>query len=305
MNLRKLEYFIAVAEEGSISLAAQRLHMTQPPLSQAILSLERDLGAALFRRHAKGIELTPAGALLLEQGRRLLRWSDRVGEEVQRIGSGETGHLRIASVPTFAWSHLAPLLVRLSEEAPGVTTELSDPGPALVLDSVLGGEADVGFVATSNPEGLAVSHPELNVRTLAAIPLVLAAQAEAATRVSLDELMGQTWIVPGPVPGFPGLIEIAEGLWRHPGHSPASIQHVSTLQTALPLVAAGLGIGLLPADFISAASGRIGSLEVGEPIPPLYGTLVHSAQVEPSPALTSLLKIVSQHFGAPLVERES
>lgn len=300
MNLRKLEYFVAVAEEGSISLAAQRLHMTQPPLSQAIMSIERDLGAALFRRHAKGIELTPAGVLLLEQGRRLLRWSDRVGEEVQRIGSGETGHLRIASVPTFAWSHLAPLLLELGEEAPGLTTELTDPGPAAVLEYVAGGEADVGFVATSEPEGLALSHPQLRVQALAPMPLVLAARAEAASSVSWEDLMGKTWIVPAAIPRFPGLIEIAQGLWRQAGSSPASIQHVSTLQTALPLVAAGLGVGLLPADFIAAANGRISALHLGGQIPPLYGTLVHSAQIAPMPALKTLLRIASRRFGVSL-----
>jgi DNA-binding transcriptional LysR family regulator len=298
MNWRKLEYFVAVAEEGSISLAAQRLHMTQPPLSQAIMSLERDLDTPLLRRHPKGIELTSAGTLLLEQGRRLLRWSDRVGEEVRRIGSGEAGHLRIASVPTFAWSHLAPLLLELGREAEGLTTELTDPGPAVVLDSVMGGEADVGFVATSNPEGLALSYPQLRVQPLAPIPLALAVQSGAAPGVSMETLMGKTWIVPAAIPGFPGLIEIAEELWRHSGHSPSSIQHVSTLQTALPLVAAGLGVGLLPADFIAAANGRIEALPVGERIPPLHGTLVHSAQVAPSPALKRLLQVTSRHFNA-------
>lgn len=297
MNLRKIEYFVVVAEEGSISLAAQRLHMTQPPLSQTIKGLERELGVALLKRNPRGIELTPAGRLLFDQGRRLLGWSDRLGEEVRRLGSGETGHLRIASVPTFAWSHLAPLLVELDEQAPGITVELTDPDPATVLQRATDGKADLGFVSTSNPDELAVRSPHLEVRTLVAMPLVLATRAGASPVRSAWELMNETWIIPAAVHGFPGLIEIAEGLWRNSGRTSPSIQYVSTLHTALPLVSAGLGVGLLPADFIDAASGRIVAQQVREPIPPLYGTLVRSAEIEPAPALNTVLRTVSRHFG--------
>ncbi|MFD2474281.1 LysR family transcriptional regulator [Amycolatopsis silviterrae] len=297
MHLRKIEYFVAVAEEGSISLAAQRLHMTQPPLSQAILALEREFGAPLLRRHARGSELTPAGRLLLEQGRRLLRWSERLGEDVRRLGSGEAGRLRIASVPTFAWSNLAPLLVALAEDAPGLTVELSDPDPGTVLHRVREGEADLGFVATSSTAGLAAAHPELRVRMVKEMPLVLAARAGSADGASLADLVEQTWIVPVAVPGFPGLLEVAEELARRAGHAPLRIQSVTTLQTALPLIAAGLGVGLVPADFVSAAAGGIAVQDVGVPIPPIYGTSVQSADLEPAPALKTFLRTVSRHFG--------
>lgn len=300
MNLRKIEYFVAVAEERSISLAAQKLHMTQPPLSQTIKALERELGVALLTRNPRGVELTQAGHLLFEQGRRLLGWSDRLSEEVRRLGSGEAGQLRIASVPTFAWSHLAPLLVELGEQAPGITVELTDPDPATVLQRATDGEADLGFVSTSNPDELAALAPHLEVRTLVTMPLVLATRAGAGSARSLPELMDEMWIIPAAVHGFPGLIEIAEELWRNSGRGAPPIQYVSTVQTALPLVAAGLGVGLLPADFIGAANGRIAEQQVPDPIPPLYGTLVRSAEIEPVPALRTVLQAVSRHFGLPV-----
>ena len=89
MNLRRLEYFLVVVEEGSISLAARRLHMTQPPLSQAIQALEREVGAELLRRLPRGVEPTPAGLLLADRGRDLLR-----GEAAEHLGESRVGEER-------------------------------------------------------------------------------------------------------------------------------------------------------------------------------------------------------------------
>ena len=130
MNLRQLEYFLTVTAEGSFSRAAAVLHMTQPPLSQSVLQLEKQLGVQLLVRHRQGVSPTAAGELLAAQGQQLLRWSERVEEQVKAVGQGIAGRLHIASVPTFAWAHLPPLLKAYAAKAPGVAVELSDPEPA-------------------------------------------------------------------------------------------------------------------------------------------------------------------------------
>ena len=95
MDTRHLRYFIAVAEERHFGRAAQRLHMAQPPLSQQIRQLEEQLGTQLFERTTRRVELTPAGELLLDRGRRILRDLEELESDVAEVGAGAAGVIRI------------------------------------------------------------------------------------------------------------------------------------------------------------------------------------------------------------------
>ncbi|NVM98088.1 LysR family transcriptional regulator [Arthrobacter sp. SDTb3-6] len=301
MNLRRLEYFLAVVEEGSVSLAARRLHMTQPPLSQAIQALEREVGTELLQRLPRGVEPTAAGRLLAEQGRDLLRWSERVGESVQRIGQGLGGRLRIACVPSISWSLLPPLLKRFRVEAPEVEVLLSDPQPLRVLNLVADGGADVGFIAPTDTASVAAAYPSLVVEPLAEMPLGLVTpldREQAGGPVDAAAFAQDAWIIPEAVPGFPGLAELADELWRREGFRPARVQYVSTLQTTLPLVAAGIGVGLMPMDLVGPFTPGVRIAEVAGGVAPLRPALIRSAQMRPSPALERFLGVVSAAFGA-------
>src|SRR5215218_1078509 len=99
MELRRLRYFVAVAEELSFNRAAQRLHMAQPPLSNQVKQLEAELGVRLFERTSRGVLLTEAGEFLLDEARRLLAQVEQTVGMVQRVGQGEIGHLTIGFVP--------------------------------------------------------------------------------------------------------------------------------------------------------------------------------------------------------------
>lgn len=298
MNLRRIEYFLAVVETGSISLAAARLHMTQPPLSQAILALERELGTELLVRLPRGVEPTAAGGVLAAQGRELLRWAERIEDQVRETGQGHEGRLLVASVPTFAWSHLPALLAEFRTEFPGVSVELADPAPLDVLRLVAAGGADVGFVAAADAAGVAAAYPRLEVTALVEMPMVLVVpETSARDHASARDFADHTWIIPALVPGFPGMVEIANALWRTAGFYPASVQTVATLQTALPLAAAGMGICLIPEAYIADIGGRFAVQPIVEGVPPLHGTLVLSRDIRPTPALTRLLGVVEHHFG--------
>lgn len=299
MNLRRLEYFLTVVEEGSVSLAARRLHMTQPPLSQAIQALEREVGAELLQRLPRGVEPTSAGRLLAQQGRDLLRWSERVEESVHRIGQGLEGRLRIACVPSISWSLLPPLLKRFSVEAPEVEVLLSDPQPLRVLNLVADGGADVGFIAPTDTVSVAAAYPSLVVEPLTDMPLGLVMpldKEQADGPVNAADYAKEAWIIPEAVPGFPGLFELAEELWRREGFRPARVQYVSTLQTTLPLIAAGIGVGLMPTDLVGSFSPGVRITEVAGGVAPLRPALIRSAQMRPSPALERFLAVVTASF---------
>lgn len=297
MNLRRLEYFLAVVEMGSISLAASRLHMTQPPLSQAVLALERELGTELLVRLPRGVEPTPAGVLLAEQGRELLRWATRIEDQVRAAGEGQAGQLLVASVPTFAWFYLPSVLADFRALFPGIAVELTDPAPLEVLRLVASGGADVGFVAPADTDGVAANYPRLEITPLTRMELVLVVpRSLARDAASARDFAHQTWIIPARVPGFPGMDEIAHALWRTAGFYPSAVQTVATLQTALPLATAGMGACLIPERYLTDVSGDFAVQAIQEPIPPLYGSLVRSRDVRPTPAVTNFVGVVDRHF---------
>ncbi|GLB69073.1 LysR family transcriptional regulator [Arthrobacter mangrovi] len=303
MNLRQLEYFLAVVSEGSFSRAASALHMTQPPLSQSVIQLEKQLGVRLLDRHPQGVSATPAGELLAGQGRQLLRWSERIEEQVKMLGRGLAGRLQIASVPTFAWTHLPPLLKAYAAQAPAVDVELSDPEPAEVLRQVAGGQADVGFVATADPDSLADSHPDLGLAAVKPMPLVLVLPPQLSALpdpVDLADLAEETWILPSKISGFPGLLELAEQLWRSAGTRPASIRNVSTLQTAVPLIAAGMGISLMPRSIADVAGSRVEVRDCLQQVDPLHAAMVWSRQLPPSPVLELFLEVARRTYTVEL-----
>lgn len=117
MELRHLRYFIAVAEEGHITRAAERLGMQQPPLSQRIKAIEREVDAQLFHRRARGVELTDAGRAFLNNARAVLAQLDRAFETTRRTARGEEGRIRVGIVPTSPFHPFVPRVIRAFRDA--------------------------------------------------------------------------------------------------------------------------------------------------------------------------------------------
>ncbi len=141
MELRQLQLFLAAAEEGSITAAAKRMHLTQPALSRQVKALEEELGVELFTRGAHSVNLTPAGAVLLEEGRKLLERAERVVKQVRATAEGEP--LRIGYAPSLAGPLLGHALERFSQIHPRVRVHLSDCSSAEMRAGLVQGKLDV------------------------------------------------------------------------------------------------------------------------------------------------------------------
>ncbi len=141
MELRQLQLFLAAAEEGSITAAAKRMHLTQPALSRQIKALEEELGVELFTRGAHSVTLTPAGGVLLEEGGKLLERAERVVKAVRASVEGEP--LRVGYAPSLAGPLLGLALERFSQLHPRARVHLSDLSSTEMRDALAQGKIDV------------------------------------------------------------------------------------------------------------------------------------------------------------------
>ncbi len=252
MDFRQLNYFVAVAQELSFSRAAIRLHMSQPPLSQQIKLLEEDLGVTLFDRTRRSVELTHAGSIFYEKALAILEQYATARELCAWTSDGRAGKLRIAftaSVPIFA--DFPRLIQGFRHAYPRIEMDLLHLSTGEQLLALNANEIDVGFL-----------RPSLNFRAPSSIAafdlwrdeLVLAvadghgAIAGGAT-VRLDELAQEDFILFPQALGC-GLFEHITTLAARAGFAPRIVQEVRENSTTLALVAAGLGISIVPSTYV-------------------------------------------------------
>ena len=246
VELRHLRYFIAVAEEGHVTRAAERLGMQQPPLSQQIKALERELDVRLFRRKPRGVELTDAGRAYLENARAILDQLGHAAETTRRTARGEQGRICVGITPTSPFHPFVPRIIRTFRDAfPKVSLRLEESLGSELIEQLRNERIDAAFIRTPlvNPEGLVVSRL-LEEPLLVALPSNHALVGEGA--LSLKRLARETFIVYGPAGrGFYDLTMVA---CNAAGFSPRIGQEAPRVTSLLALVATGLGITLVPAS---------------------------------------------------------
>lgn len=247
IELRQLRYFVAVAEENHFGRAAQRLHMTQPPLSQTIQALEAMLGTPLFARTKRSVALTAAGAALLPEARRILQQAAALPDLAQRAASGQSGLLSLAFVSTADYSVLPPLLREFRERYPQVHIDLREATTDVQLEELLQGRIDAGLLIASLPDK---ARAELNYMTVLSEPLILAApkglkalRGQNAVRLkALDDLP----LIIFPRRIAPAFHDAILGCFHAAGLTPRVGQEAIQMQTIVGLVSAGMGIALVP-----------------------------------------------------------
>jgi DNA-binding transcriptional LysR family regulator len=251
MELWHLKYFIAVAEEKHITRAAERLGMQQPPLSQRVKAIERELEVQLFHRRARGVELTHAGRAFLNNARAVLAQLDHTFETTRRTARGEEGRISIGIVPASPFHPLVPRAIRAFREAyPLVSVRLEERLGAELLDQLRSEQIDVAFIRIphADQEGLVINRL-LEEPMLVALPGAHArarSGGKGESPLLLKDLARETFILYGP-PGS-GLREVTMAACRAAGFSPRVGQEAPRVTSTLSLVAVGLGISLVPAS---------------------------------------------------------
>jgi len=244
MELRQLNYFIAVAEERHFGRAAKRLHMAQPPLSQQIRQLEEQLGVQLLNRTTRRVDLTAAGQLLLDRGRQIVNDVETLSADVYQVGKGATGVLRVGFSGSATYG-VMPRIARLTKQVmPGLSLALN--GEMLTPSMEAGLRDGTLDAALLRPP---VASEEIDYRVVSQEPLVVALPSFSALAVerpvAMHELQDQDFIAYAPESV---LNRITSDLCRQAGFQPRITQVVGETSTMLAFVAAGGGIAVMPSS---------------------------------------------------------
>lgn len=248
MDLRQLEYVVAVVDHGGFTRAAAALHVAQPSLSQGVQSLERELGVQLFERLGRSVAVTPAGEVVVDGARQVLRSAAELRTASAAVAGVVTGRLDVVALPTLAVDPLARLIGAFRAAHPGVTVQVTEPEDAASVErQVLAGRAELGFadlttggrdlvrvelfrqeVVAVSPPGTDVDDATLTPAALAKLPL-LATPPGTSTRRLLDQVIARSGTV-------------------------ANVAvETSHRESLVPLAVAGAGTTLVPASMADEA----------------------------------------------------
>jgi DNA-binding transcriptional LysR family regulator len=247
MELRHLHYFIAVAEEASVTRAAARLGLAQPPLSQQMQQLERQIGVALFHRLPRGVALTEAGQRLLRDARVILAQLEQAADNARAAARGELGSIRIGFTSSASFNPFVTRVIRdFRAEFPQVGVQLVEENTGALLARFRALRLDAAFIrpAAGETEGLE-EMPLFREPMLLALPV--GHRLEARDAVPLAELAIETFIL-YPRRNGSALYDAIVGGCLAAGFSPRIGQEAPQMGSTVTLVAAGIGISIVPAS---------------------------------------------------------
>jgi DNA-binding transcriptional LysR family regulator len=291
MELRHLEYFLAVAERLSFTDAAKRLHVVQSGVSATIRALERELGSDLFTRTSQQVTLTAAGRALLPRAREVLDGASAAADAVRQTRGSLHGTVTVGTLTSIKVIDLPELLGELRRRHPGVTVRLraAPSGSAGLVQQVKDGHLDVAFTSLPGP-----APADLNVRTLAEVPLVLVVPGShplaGAGSVSLSQL-AEFPFVDSP-PGFGNRV-IVDTAFAAVGVEREVTLEVSDIATATAYIRRGLGIGFL-SDFLLPDRTGLDVLDIADQDLRWRLQVATSAKRHPSAALQAFLRLLAE-----------
>ncbi len=251
-ELRHLRYFMAVAETGHMTRAAEQLGIQQPPLSIQIRALEQQLGVPLFHRRPRGMVLTDGGRLFLVDARRILSDVEGVQQRMERVARGEQGVLSVGFTSSAAAHTFTPEALRACrKDYPGINLELSEHNAAELTEAVADARLHCALlrVPVARPPGIAFE-ALLREPVVVALPIdhPLAKRKGGKQRtLSVNDLRGEGLILVRR-PGAPGMYANLVALCEEQGFRPRIAAEVERMMTNVNLVAAGAGISVVPAS---------------------------------------------------------
>ncbi len=244
MELRHLRYFVAVAEECSFTRAAERLHISQPPLSQQIAALENELGTALLTRTSRRVELTAAGVAFLEHARAILERADQARSHARAIGSGGAGRLEIGLSGSLLLGPMPRIIAAYRRSHPGVEVILHEMTPAAQLAGLRDRKIDLSFTRTAASDELIASELAWTDPMVVALPR--GHRLLKRRRLELADLKDERFVMLRL--DSSGFAKYLHACCLEAGFVPHVSQQVVESQSIPSLVAAGLGVALVPAS---------------------------------------------------------
>jgi len=294
MEFRQIRYFVAVAEHLHFRRASEAMHIAQPSLSQQIQHLEEDIGAVLFERNNRKVQLTPAGHLFYEKAKALLRDADRAREETRRVASGHTGLLRISFITSAALDVLPATLKVFQDQNPTVDLKLQESSPQEQFTALYERTVDVAIVIASVDDPVFETLPLSSHELVAVLPI--GHPLAGHTTYQLKELASEVLIIPENHP-FPGLYAQIRFALHLEGVEPLKELHTRLIYTGLHLVAAGLGVSLVPGTFARYHIPGVVFIPLDPPLPPVEISAVWRRE-NTSPILAhylDVLRVYSEH----------
>jgi DNA-binding transcriptional LysR family regulator len=250
MDPKSLRYFLAVAEDLHFGRAADRLHISQPPLTKHIQQLEARLGVMLFDRNKRNVRLTPAGLTLVQEARRLLAQTEQSMRAVQRSALGDTGRVRIGFVAAVLFMGVEQVFRRIDRELSGIDSVWEEMGSSEQMEALQQDRIDLGFGQISHGLGDMACH------RVASVPLVVAVPQShplaARRRIPLARLTDDPFIAI-PRQSAPSFHDLTVAACVEAGFSPNIRHYAKHLVSIVSLVAMGRGVSLVPRSFARAA----------------------------------------------------
>ncbi|MBZ9719183.1 LysR family transcriptional regulator [Mesorhizobium sp. AD1-1] len=289
LSLRQFQQFLAVAETMNFRRAAERLNMAQPPLTAAIRQMEDDLGVRLFERTNRITSLTQAGEIFREEAMRTISQAERAVVLTRRAGQGSIGTLRMGFVASAVRQLVPQIIARFRQTQPSVVVELEEATTARQVAAITADRMDVGIVALPLPadaEGLLSTKILIESHLVAALPTAHPLARATAQPLRLAELAREPWVL---FPGGegPGLYGVILRSCAEAGFSPRVSQRGVQMETIVGLVAAGLGVAVVPEQFRTSPRAGVIYRDIGgagTPIPYRVGLAWRSGQ---TPAVLS------------------
>lgn len=262
MELRQIRYFQRVAAELSFTKAAKALHMAQPPLSRQIKMLEEEMGISLFERAGRGIRLTDAGRYFLDQTDLMMRKLSETVQATQRIGRQEKRRFGVGFVPSVLYGYMPGFLRRLRGLDANVEISLAEMITLQQFEALKTGRIDIGIGR------ILLTDPEIERLVLWDEQLIAAVPREnhlaSRSTVTVEQLLAETLIL-YPARPRPSYADHVLDILQRKGATPASVKEVNELQTALGLVAAGVGLAIVPESVHGLFNEEVVYVPISEP----------------------------------------
>jgi len=290
MNLEQLRGFVAVAEIGHFTRAAEMLHVAQPSLSRQIATLEQEVGGELFHRARGNITLTAAGETLLPRARRMLADADAIRVEMGELAGLQRGRVRLGATPTLCVGLVAEAMSAFHPAHPGIGLQLTEAGSRLLIERLTAGELDMALITLS--EGLAAGEPAL-VRTPLLTEELVVVSATSAPPIA-DAAVDLARLATLPLVAFAESYDLraaTDAAFRAAGLAPTTVIEGAEMDAVLRFVERGLGVAVVPATVLLDRP-NLRSVRLVEPQLTRTISIAHRSDVHPTRAAAAMREII-------------